>query len=153
MFLYECVIWGYMYNILLAVDETQDSPELMSNAVTNLPGASSEIEVHVLNVFAKFSVQGEAGSADSESVYDPEDLPKTVINVRDQLQKSGVTASIMSRHGEPGEEILNASKEHGIDLLIIGGRKRTPVGKALFGSVAQRVLLEAECPVMQVRGE
>jgi len=37
------------------------------------------------------------------------------------------------------------------DLLVIGARRRSPVGKALLGSVAQTVLLEADLPVMVVK--
>lgn len=48
-------------------------------------------------------------------------------------------------------EILNIAKEKEIDLIIMGTHGRTGLGHVLFGSVAERVLREAPCPVLTVR--
>ncbi|RQH02622.1 universal stress protein [Natrarchaeobius oligotrophus] len=50
--------------------------------------------------------------------------------------------------GNPAEVIVEQVEKLEADYLVIGGRKRTPVGKALFGSVTQSVLLSADCPVV-----
>ncbi|HSE70031.1 MAG TPA: universal stress protein [Nocardioidaceae bacterium] len=55
------------------------------------------------------------------------------------------------RGRDAAEEILAAAEEHRADLIVIGLRRRTPVGKLLMGSTAQRVLLEARCPVLAVK--
>jgi nucleotide-binding universal stress UspA family protein len=52
------------------------------------------------------------------------------------------------RIGDPVEEILSFLDEKDIRYVVIGSRKRSPVGKAAFGSVAQSVILGAECPVV-----
>jgi nucleotide-binding universal stress UspA family protein len=49
------------------------------------------------------------------------------------------------------EELLKVADEVGAELLVIGMRHRTPVGKLLMGSVAQRVLLDARVPVLAVK--
>ena len=49
------------------------------------------------------------------------------------------------------DEVLGAAQEHRADLIVIGLRRRTPVGKLLLGSNSQRILLEAECPVLAVK--
>ena len=46
---------------------------------------------------------------------------------------------------------LVAAEEIGADVLVIGVRRRSPVGKLVMGSVAQTILLDADCPVLAVR--
>ena len=52
---------------------------------------------------------------------------------------------------EPGEDIVQLAKEQEIDEIIIGVKRRSKVGKLLFGSTAQFVILEAHCPVLTVK--
>lgn len=52
--------------------------------------------------------------------------------------------------GDPATEILEKATQLDARYVVIGGRKRTPVGKALFGSVTQSVLLNADRPVTTV---
>lgn len=54
----------------------------------------------------------------------------------------------VGRVGEPGEEILCLADEIDARYLVIGGRKRTPAGKALFGSITQQIILDADRPVV-----
>jgi nucleotide-binding universal stress UspA family protein len=69
------------------------------------------------------------------------------------LESSGVAYEILeyARGNSPSEDILEAAREHGADLIVIGIRKRSPVGKLVLGSNAQDVLLEADCPVLAVK--
>jgi nucleotide-binding universal stress UspA family protein len=54
--------------------------------------------------------------------------------------------------GRPAaEEILRAAAELAADLIVIGIRPRSPVGKAVTGSTAQTVLFDATCPVLAVK--
>ena len=52
---------------------------------------------------------------------------------------------------DAAQEILAVADEHRADLVVLGLRRRTPVGKLIMGSTAQRVLLEAACPVLAVK--
>lgn len=56
----------------------------------------------------------------------------------------------IGRVGNPREEILSLAQKTGPEYLVIGGRKRSPTGKAVFGSVTQSVILNAEWPVVTV---
>ena len=53
----------------------------------------------------------------------------------------------------PAEDLLQAAKEENADLIVIGLRRRTPVGKLLLGSNAQDILLQADCPVLAVKAD
>ncbi len=51
----------------------------------------------------------------------------------------------------PGEDLVQYAEENRIDQIVIGVRQRSKVGKLLFGSTAQYVILEAPCPVVSVK--
>ncbi|MCG6909836.1 MAG: universal stress protein [Deltaproteobacteria bacterium] len=52
---------------------------------------------------------------------------------------------------EPGEDIVKFAEEKGAEQIIIGVKRRSKVGKLLFGSNAQYVILNAPCPVVTIR--
>jgi nucleotide-binding universal stress UspA family protein len=49
------------------------------------------------------------------------------------------------------EAIIETASEVAADLIVIGLRRRSPVGKVITGSTAQAVLLDASCPVLAVK--
>lgn len=51
------------------------------------------------------------------------------------------------------EAVLQVSEEVAASLIVVGIRPRSPVGKLLLGSVAQRIILDATCPVLAVKPE
>lgn len=55
------------------------------------------------------------------------------------------------RGHDAAREILDAADEVRADLIVIGLRHRTPVGKLIMGSTAQQVLLDSRCPVLAVK--
>lgn len=52
---------------------------------------------------------------------------------------------------DPAEEVLACAERNDAEFIVIGLRQRSPVGKLLLGSNAQRVLLDAACPVLAVK--
>lgn len=52
---------------------------------------------------------------------------------------------------DPAEEVLACAEKNDAEFIVIGLRQRSPVGKLLLGSNAQRVLLDAACPVLAVK--
>ena len=52
---------------------------------------------------------------------------------------------------EVGEQVLALADQVGADLLVIGARRRSPVGKAFLGSVAQTIILQSAMPVLVVK--
>lgn len=53
--------------------------------------------------------------------------------------------------GEPAAEIVAFARERGVDLLVLGTHGRTGLEHALMGSIAERVVRKAHCPVLTVR--
>jgi nucleotide-binding universal stress UspA family protein len=75
--------------------------------------------------------------------------------IRAEVAGEGVEVDVrqMVRGLEPAEDLINVAQEVGADFIVIGLRKRSPVGKLILGSNAQRVLLEAPCPVLAVKAD
>ena len=68
------------------------------------------------------------------------------------LDKKFPCKSFLSVRGlQAGEDLVLLAEEHKVDEIIIGVRRRSKVGKLLFGSTAQYVILNAPCPVVSVR--
>ena len=51
----------------------------------------------------------------------------------------------------PGEDLVQFAKNNAVDYIFIGVKKRSKVGKLVFGSTAQYVILEAPCPVVTIK--
>lgn len=73
--------------------------------------------------------------------------------VRSELREAGVEYEIrqLVRGLDPADDLVNVAKEVDADIIVIGLRRRSPVGKLILGSNAQRVLLDAPCPVLAVK--
>lgn len=66
-------------------------------------------------------------------------------------REAGVSVETSVRTGHPDREIVDAARESGADLIVIGSHGRTGVEHALLGSVAEKVLRKAHCPVLTVK--
>lgn len=71
------------------------------------------------------------------------------------LAASGVPYELrtMAESLDPAEDLIDLAESTGAAFIVIGLRRRSPVGKLLLGSNAQRVLLDAACPVLAVKAE
>lgn len=75
-----------------------------------------------------------------------------VHDVEEHLGESGVTFELQQKVGVDVVEVLLDAMDHAdAELLVIGVRHRSPVGKLLLGSVSQRLLLECAKPVLAVK--
>jgi nucleotide-binding universal stress UspA family protein len=86
---------------------------------------------------------------DDSSVQSAQDL--SALEAR--LKESGVAYDVrqLVRGFEPAEDLISIAESSGAELIVIGLRRRTPVGKLILGSNAQRILLDAPCPVLAVK--
>jgi nucleotide-binding universal stress UspA family protein len=75
--------------------------------------------------------------------------------VRKKLEGTGVPFDVrqLVRGFEPAEDLISIAEANDAELIVIGLRRRSPVGKLILGSNAQRVLLDAHCPVLAVKAD
>ncbi|HVD64442.1 MAG TPA: universal stress protein [Lapillicoccus sp.] len=73
--------------------------------------------------------------------------------LRGRLNQAGVNVEVrhLEQSKEPADDLLDAAESSHAQLVVIGLRRRTPVGKLILGSNAQRILLDATCPVLAVK--
>jgi nucleotide-binding universal stress UspA family protein len=69
----------------------------------------------------------------------------------DAARKRGITVRTVVRRGSPSAEIVALASEEHADLVIMGTHGRGGVSRVLLGSVADRVIRTASCPVLTVR--
>ena len=76
-------------------------------------------------------------------------------DVRARVEAAGVAVDVRQPESglEAAEDLLTIADEVGAELIVIGLRRRTPVGKLILGSNAQRILLDAHCPVLAVKSD
>ncbi|MGA8256978.1 MAG: universal stress protein [Nocardioides sp.] len=75
-----------------------------------------------------------------------------IASLTETLRSDGVDVDV--RHDvvpDVADAILQAAETERARLIVVGVRRRTPVGKLIMGSVSQRVILEADCPVLAVK--
>jgi nucleotide-binding universal stress UspA family protein len=72
-----------------------------------------------------------------------------------RLREHGLAYEVrhLPRSSDPAEDLLAIAEEVAATVIVIGLRRRSPVGKLILGSNAQRILLDATCPVLAVKGE
>ena len=75
--------------------------------------------------------------------------------IQGELDREGLEHEVrqLVRGNEPAEDLIAVAEEEQADFIVIGLRRRTPVGKLILGSNAQRILLDASCPVLAVKAE
>ena len=75
--------------------------------------------------------------------------------IRAELRDAGVEHDIrqLVRGMDPADDLVNVANDVDAEFIVIGLRRRSPVGKLILGSNAQRVLLDAPCPVLAVKAD
>ena len=69
----------------------------------------------------------------------------------EQFRQRGIKASWRLQVGVPFEEIVRVAKEEHADMIVMGAHGRSGLNRVLLGSVAERVIRLAPCPVLTVR--
>lgn len=81
-------------------------------------------------------------------VPEVEDILATL---RGEAEREGIPVTALSLVGAPDEAIVQAALTHGADFIILGSHGRTGLSRLLMGSVTERVIGQASCPVLVVK--
>jgi len=145
--------------VLLAVDteEIDDIDRLAQTAIDIAePAGATVVLTHVFSQEA-YDAARERLQFGPNSEVTPSVVAERTVSIRElseALADAGVDSTVEARlsNGESdGDRVADIADEMAADLVIVGGRGRTPAGKAVFGSTAQTVMLTAGCPVTYVR--
>ena len=126
----------------------------MSVVVGYVPTPEGEAALHAAVRAAKdLATRLVVVNVQSSRKPEPEEAPDYVQKLTGVLQDSGVSHVLLHPVGDfdAAEEILDAAQNRSAQLVVLGIRHRTPVGKLILGSTSQRVLMEAGCPVLAVK--
>jgi nucleotide-binding universal stress UspA family protein len=78
---------------------------------------------------------------------------KGLARLRARAKRAGVPASEVLAEGWVPEQIAKLAKKRHVDLIVMGTHGRTGWARVMLGSVAERVIVLAPCPVLTVRGK
>ena len=114
-----------------------------------LERAIAEARLRTAKLIVVHSMEGGSKESDAEVIAYREALAE----VEGRLQAEGVDHEVIElvQGHTPAEDLLAVADQTDAELIVIGLRRRSPVGKLILGSNAQDVLLQADCPVLAVK--
>jgi nucleotide-binding universal stress UspA family protein len=133
--------------ILLAYDGSTDAKLALEHAASL--ASTNGSTVRVVSVVGLHATAGLAAGQirASEARERADDLEEA----RGLLEARGIRVETVEPSGDPGTSIVDQAREYGADLIVMGTRGRSTLGRMLLGSVSTRVLHGAPCDVLVVR--
>jgi nucleotide-binding universal stress UspA family protein len=137
-----------MYRVLVPVDDDVHRALAQARYVANLPAAADDVEAILLFVFT-----GDSDDLPSDlQQFKSADRIESVRRAREVLDDHGVAYQVRDDSGDTTQDIIDDAEQFDVDSIVLGGRKRSPAGKAIFGSVTQSVILNTDRPVVVTGG-
>ncbi len=127
---------------LVGYDGSNSSKEALALAIKHAKAFNASINI---------VTSMETGTA--EETAQIEAAKKELEYAEASVKDEGIQADthLLIRGMKPGEDLVQFARESNSETIFIGVKRRSKVGKLLFGSNAQYVILKAPCPVMTVR--
>lgn len=146
-----------MQKIMIATDgsDAGNSAAVAGIDIANRSGGSV-IAIYVMDISRLSHLPGYAtlpGLKEKIMGLIQEEGRQAIQFAKDRAQTESVPFHGIVAQGNPSEELLKASLEHGADLIIMGSLGRTAIEKFLLGSVAEKVVFRSTIPVLLVKGE
>ena len=139
--------------ILLPVDGSECSLRAVDHLITHAAWFRDVPEIHLLQVHAPIPigrVQAHVGR-DTLHAYYLEESQELLIAAQKKLDAAGRFHTTHIHVGQPAEVIAKVAGELACDLIIMGTHGRSGMAGLVTGSVANRVLFLANCPVLLVK--
>ena len=138
--------------VLLAADGSKYTKKALAFLVTHESLVGDNDELLVLNVQLQVPsrVRAMLGSAEI-AAYHREESDKVLNPIKKFLDKHTLNYRCVSVVGHPGDEILKAAEKQKSHLIVMGTRGHGLIGRALIGSIAQRVVSDCDVPVLLVK--
>jgi nucleotide-binding universal stress UspA family protein len=127
---------AFMYEVLVPIDQSESRAIAQVEAVASLPASSTDVKATLLHVFTDNPEGASVGQLAS------------VRRAREHLDDAGVEFSLAEGSGTPQTEIVDQAADRDVDAICVAGRKRSPTGKAVFGSVSQSVIIDTDRTVL-----
>jgi nucleotide-binding universal stress UspA family protein len=136
--------------VVVALDDTDGAATVFEEA--RALAADVDEDLHAVHVIERSElVDVLEKSVDGQSFSENYEVQQVGENVVSRAAApSRPEPDVSVRVGDPGTELVAAAEERDARYLVVGGRQRSPTGKALFGSVAQKVILQSPMPVLSV---
>lgn len=140
--------------VLTAVGE--GAPERSERLVETLidvagPADATVVLGHIFTESEFEEVRDDLGFSVDAAPDDVVGRYQPVRDLADRLERADVDYAVTGAVGEHAPLIVELAEEVDADMVFVGGKRRSPAGKAMFGSTSQQVLLNASCPVTLVR--
>jgi nucleotide-binding universal stress UspA family protein len=125
-----------MFTFVAGIDADEKRALAQAEAIAEMP-----LETDATRVVLLHSFEEKTKGSTVEQV-------KPVRIARNRLEEAGIEVEVEGYGGDAAQAILNVADEQDADQVVLAGRKRTPTGKVLFGSVTQSVILDTDRPVL-----
>ena len=142
-----------MTKILLPVDGSECALRAVDHLIAHCAWFGAVPEIHVLNVHLPIPigrVQAHIGSEALHAYY-REESQAVLLGAQTRLDAAGLFHTTHIHVGQPAEVIAKVAAELACDLIVMGSHSRSGVLGMILGSVANRALHLAHCPVLLVK--
>ncbi len=132
-----------------------DGSEISAKAIANGVGLAKKLGSKVLGLYV-IDISAFSGIA-TDAIWEnmrtllEDEGKKALGTLEDESKKGAVGYEVIMREGRPAEEIVKAAKELSADVIVMGTAWRSGLDKFLLGSVTEKVMRTAPCPVLVIR--
>jgi nucleotide-binding universal stress UspA family protein len=136
--------------ILIPTDGSENAKVAAAQGLTLAKLIGADVTtISIVDIGPPFTNRGLRRAAVENYPYLEEESSAAVEQVRQEGEKIGVAVEKIVRKGVPANEIIEASKDY--DLIVMGTFGHTGLSHLLMGSVAEKVVRFASCPVLVIR--